>query len=139
MNCKLQEKIDLYLEYRGHIAFLISSNKIIYIGKSKAIPYFKNSNGGICSIHAEQSVIQNLKKDQRVYNMCVFRWDKNGHLAESKPCRNCLKQIQKFKNISTIYYSTKKGFVKECPGEMDISECYQSSGYRYRKRLNKRT
>ena len=135
LKSSLIEEMEYYKDYNGHVAFLVSPNnkKVIYSGKSKPLPYFKNSRG-VCSIHAEQSVIQNLRDDHNPYNLLVFRYNKKGQLAMSKPCQNCLKQIKKHKNISTVYYSTEEGIIKDFPICMEVSECYQSSGYKYMHR-----
>lgn len=132
IKTSIKDEMESYRDYHGHVAFLLSNNnkKVAYVGKSKPLPYFKNSRGA-CSIHAEQCVIQNLKDDHNPYNLLVFRYNKKGEMAMSKPCRNCLKQIKKIKNISNVYYSTEDGIVKECSLDMDIHKCYQSSGYKY--------
>tara|TARA_B100001057_G_scaffold387214_1_gene394342 strand:- start:242 stop:676 length:435 start_codon:yes stop_codon:yes gene_type:complete len=138
-KCQLKttiiQEMENYINYHGHVAFLISPNnkKVIYTGKSKALPYFKNSRG-VCSIHAEQNVIKNLKEDHNPYNLLVFRFNKKGQLAMSKPCQNCLKQIKKHKNINTVYYSTEDGIIKDFPVCMEVKECYQSSGFKYMAR-----
>ncbi len=135
LKSSILEEMDYYKNYHGHVAFLVSPNnkKVIYTGKSKPLPYFKNSRG-VCSIHAEQNVIKNLREDNNPYNLLVFRYNKKGELAMSKPCRNCLKQIKKHKNINTVYYSTEKGIIKDFPICMEVGKCYQSSGYKYMAR-----
>lgn len=135
---RIKETIEKYHEERRHVAFLLNrSSQVEFIGLSKAISYSKNKAGGICSIHAEQNVIQNLKKEKNSnsnYTLVVFRFNKMGELAMSKPCQNCLKHIKKYKNIGKIYYSVDNGFEVNTACNMDINECYKSSGFKFRDR-----
>ena len=137
---KIKENIEKYHDERRHVAFLLNRNsQIEYIGLSRALSYSKNKAGGICSIHAEQEVIQNLKNENRKlnYTLVVFRFNKMGELAMSKPCQNCLKHIKKYKNIGKIYYSVENGFEVNTASNMDVHDCYKSSGFKYRERQQK--
>jgi deoxycytidylate deaminase len=135
---RLKDKIEKYNEETRHVAFLLNRNsQIEYIGFSRALTYSKYRAVGVCSIHAEQDVIQNIKHEKNSnlnYTLVVFRFNKLGELAMSKPCQNCLKHIKKYKNINKIYYSVENGFEVNSPLNMNIDDCYKSSGFKYRER-----
>jgi deoxycytidylate deaminase len=71
----------------------------------------------------------------------VFRYHKGTHeLANSRPCKRCIK-IMKKNRIKNVYYSTNKGdIVKEKVESMDIKSAHVSSGikkYMSNKHINK--
>ncbi len=121
-----------YKDFNGHVAFLITPNgkKIEYVGKSRPLPNYGN-NHGICSIHAEKAVLENLRSDNNKYNLLVFRWSKKGNLAMSKPCLNCMKCLKKNKKkINKVFYSVENGFIWDNLCNMNITDSIPSSGFR---------
>jgi tRNA(Arg) A34 adenosine deaminase TadA len=130
INKNILQQILHYKYFDGHVAFIITTNnnKIIFEGKSRPIGNY-NDFYGICSLHAEKVVLENLKNDYNTYNLLVFRWNKHGKLTLSKPCQNCMKCIKK-KNINKIYYSVENGLTYQLSKEMNISECCVSGGFR---------
>lgn len=132
LSPKIIESMKQYINYIGHVAFLIHSNKkkIAYIGKSRPLVNYGN-NHGICSIHAEKAVLENLRFDDRRYNLFVFRWNRKGNLAMSKPCLNCMKCLQKNKKkIHKVFYSIDNGITGDDLENMIIDNFYPSSGFR---------
>ncbi len=132
LSSNILSTMEDYIDYNGHVAFLISPNKkkIEYIGKSKPLVN-SGTNHGICSIHAEKAVLENLRSDNKRYNLFVFRWNREGNLAMSKPCLNCMKCLQKNKKkINKVFYSINNGITGDNLENMDISNFYQSSGFR---------
>lgn len=132
LSLDIKTNIWNYKDFNGHVAFLISPNgkKIEYIGKSRPLPNYGN-NHGICSIHAEKAVLENLRSDNNSYNLLVFRWGKNGSLAMSKPCLNCMKcLIKNKKKINKVFYSVDNGFICDKLYNMNIKDFNPSSGFR---------
>jgi hypothetical protein len=84
------------------------------------------------SQHAEMAALYklNMKKCRKQLNLVVIRVSKTGVLGESKPCSNCIKQLQQSKlKFKYIIYSNKEGkLVKELFKHMKPS--YVSSGFR---------
>ena len=91
------------------------------------------------SIHAEVAAVSSYSpspKDIRK-GVCLvsLRFSRDGHLRDAKPCRNCVKFIDKINrarsySISYIIYSTNDGLVKISLRELveSIDKCYKSSG-----------
>lgn len=133
LNSYILSNIEQYNDFFGHVAFILSLNlkKIIYVGKSKALPNYGN-NYGICSIHAEINALRNLKNDNDYYNLLVFRWNRNKQLAMSKPCLNCLKIIKKNK-INKVLYSIDDGIVITYLENLQLKDANLSSGFKYKK------
>lgn len=138
-NSKISKRIIQHMydynDFEGHVAFIMSLNnkKIIFEGKSRTIGNH-NDFYGISSLHAEKVALENLKKNNTMYNLLVFRW-KNGNLCLSKPCQNCMKRIKKNK-IKKIYYSTENNIAHQLCNDMKISDCKISSGFRNKIRIN---
>lgn len=65
-------------------------------------------------IHAEMDAMRKAKKitDFSKCEMFIFRKDKNGKLALSRPCPACMAKIQKM-GIKKIHYTTNNGFCVE--------------------------
>lgn len=130
LNTCILSSMEEYDGFNGHVAFLISPNgkRIMFVGKSRPLPNYGNSYG-ICSIHAEKAVLEHLRKDTGYYNLLVFRWNRNGELAMSKPCQNCLKCIKRSR-INKVFYSIDKGLTSSHSDDMPLTDSYQSSGFR---------
>ena len=128
--------IHHYDQFFGHVAFILSLNlkKIIYIGKSKALPNYGN-NYGLCSIHAEIDALKNLKNDNDYYNLLVFRWNRNKQLAMSKPCLNCLKIIKKNK-INKVLYSINDGIIITNIENLNLNDAVPSSGFKFNNKCH---
>jgi cytidine deaminase len=76
-------------------------------GNNIDFPYF-----GFRSRHAEMDVLQKMnvkyyKKNHIKIDLYVIRLTKTGELAESKPCKHCIKMLASSGiNFKWIYYST---------------------------------
>ena len=65
----------------------------------------------LVGIHAELSVcMKSGKENLRDYKMVVLRVDRNGNLANSKPCCGCQSVIKQF-NIGEVWHSDSNGSV----------------------------
>ena len=65
----------------------------------------RDGSNYIPSRHAEISAIHNLKSPRKNLTICVIRLDRNGNIAYSHPCPNCLpllKQLSPKKIIFSI-------------------------------------
>lgn len=107
----------LNLEHRcSHIAFLIRKNKITHIGTNSCRTHpetlkYDYKNHQLVGIHAELSVcMKSGKENLRDYKMVVLRVDRNGNLANSKPCCGCQSVIKQF-NIGEVWHSDSNGMV----------------------------
>lgn len=107
----------LNLEHRcSHMAFLIKSGKIVHIGTNSCKSHpetlkYDYENHQLVGIHAELSVcMKSGKENLRDYKMIVLRVDRNGKLANSKPCCGCQSVIKQF-DIGEVWYSDKNGMV----------------------------
>lgn len=105
----------LNLEHRcSHIAFLVRSGKIVHIGTNSCKSHPKTlkydyENHQLVGIHAELSVcMKSGKENLSGFKMIVLRIDRNGRLANSKPCCGCQSVIKQF-NIGEVWYSDKNG------------------------------
>ena len=125
MNSKiLKRTIDiakamcpLNLEHRcSHMAFLIKCGKIVHIGTNSCKSHPKTleydyKNHQLVGLHAELSVcMKSDKENLRDYKMVVLRVDRNGNLANSKPCCGCQSVIKQF-NIGEVWHSDSNGTV----------------------------
>lgn len=98
-----------------HFAFAIIG-KTIYIGwnNSKTRPqllHIKKSGVAVACHHAEAHAIYKVpyskRKDAKIY---VMRIRKNGNLALSKPCSNCIRLLKEYKiKPRNIWYTDKHG------------------------------
>ena len=107
----------LNLEHRcSHIAFLIRKNKITHIGTNSCRTHpetlkYDYKNHQLVGIHAELAVcMRSNKEDLRDYKMVVLRVDRNGNLANSKPCCGCQSVIEQF-NVGEVWHSDSNGSV----------------------------
>lgn len=64
-------------------------------------------------LHAEMRAIINAGKDN-LSGACiyVYREDKRGNLAPSRPCNACMEVIKKY-GIKKIFYTTEDGYCEE--------------------------
>lgn len=68
-------------------------------------------------IHAEIDALENgrfrfANCDDEHYEIYLFRQNKNGELANCRPCNSCMSELIR-RNITTIHYTTEIGFVTE--------------------------
>lgn len=89
-------------------AVIVHQNKIISTGYNKPICFNKTSNFyNKYSIHAEMSALKSLDIKKKNCDLYVVRILKNNSLAESKPCLDCQKSLQKAMqkgNIRKVVY-----------------------------------
>ena len=63
-------------------------------------------------LHAELMCLLNIKDlniDFAKVKIFIYREDKNGHLASSKPCNACMRAIKDY-GIKDIYYTVDNGY-----------------------------
>ena len=63
-------------------------------------------------LHAELMCLLNIKDlniDFTKVKIFIYREDKNGHLASSKPCNACMRAIKDY-GIKDIYYTINNGY-----------------------------
>ncbi len=81
-------------------------------GNNIAFPYF-----GFNSRHAEMDVLQKIdlkyyQKNHIKLDLYVIRLTKTGNLAESKPCKHCIKMLASSGLLfKWIYYSTSDNVI----------------------------
>ena len=66
-------------------------------------------------IHAEMSCLLSIRElniDFSKVKLYIYREDRNGHLALSRPCKACMRAIKDL-GIKEINYTTYDGYVKE--------------------------
>lgn len=107
----------LNLEHRcSHIAFLIKSGKIVHIGTNSCRTHpktlkFAYQDHQLVGLHAELAVcIKSDKEDLRDFSMVVLRVNRNGKLANSRPCSGCQEVIKQF-NVGEVWHSDTNGNV----------------------------
>jgi deoxycytidylate deaminase len=101
---KLARQESLKSSYRIKIGAVLKTKKATYKGhnKLKTHPRFANPEIHIkLSIHAEIDCIMKAKYGEEIY---VYREDRNGNPALSRPCENCRKEL-KNAGIEKIFYS----------------------------------
>lgn len=77
-------------------------------------PTRESSAKYIAGRHAEMESVRRLKIPCNNFIMCVVRIDRNGQLAMSQPCKNCLKKLS-YLNLKKIFFSVNEssyGFIK---------------------------
>ena len=102
---KLTEVSESSVMLQRHACALVLGGKIISTG----INSFNR-----CSKHAEIDAIDKILNKKHL-NRCfliVIRVKNDGSVQQSKPCSECVKQIQKY-NIKRVCYSTDDGFQME--------------------------
>ena len=91
---------------------IVNKNKIISMGwnQIKTSPKSPHKYNMLhAEIHALLGVPYEKLKGCKAY---VYRQDKNGNLAISKPCKACETAL-KLAGIKKVYYSTKNGYTEE--------------------------
>lgn len=66
-------------------------------------------------LHAEMMCLLGLKDMEINFSkvkLYIYREDKNGNIANCRPCDACMELIDRL-GIKRIYYTTEKGYVKE--------------------------
>lgn len=95
-----------------HVAALVDKNKIISLGLNKAQSdpgfYKLSQNQKKQFIHAEWDCLNNVGTDCSRLSLYVVRVNKNGELAQSKPCLICQKLITKT-GIKRVVYTVNNG------------------------------
>lgn len=91
------------------------------------------------SIHAEMNAVNKLpkynKKLKKNLLLISLRYGKDGKMRNAKPCRECVKYVNKQVqirgyNLKTVIYSTNDGLIKTDFKIMfeNMDKCYLSSG-----------
>ena len=119
---------------KRHISVLVKGGKIFAYGESSlgGKPRCAAYRGRSC--HSEMSVLKLIKTELgnkrkvRKYTLWNVRWDRNGDLANSKPCLHC-QQVLLQVGIRKVVYSTKEG--KFNKRRLDRLHCELSSGFKY--------
>lgn len=101
-----------------HAAYLVEKNKIISIGinKEKSHPLQKEFSRftNMTYLHAEIDCLKSVNKfDINKTTLYILRIDKNGHYANSAPCKGCQEYLNQIK-IKRIVYSITKGIDIKC-------------------------
>lgn len=91
-------------------AAILFSNKETYIGHNNKRTYY---NGDLVpSTHAEMEVLNKRTRigsnNKGKFSIFVIRINRDGHLCNSKPCHECIKNL-KTHNVNKIYYSDDDG------------------------------
>jgi len=95
----------------------------------------------ISSCHAEMNVINKIKCNKNnpiKMDILIVRINNNGEIKNSKPCKNCIKYIEKSRlNFVNVYYSNEKSQIIKTNLKllsMDICQ-HISSGMRRKKTI----
>jgi deoxycytidylate deaminase len=130
MNNFLNKYYDLFFNEasKSDICFQLAAGIIInnnLISKPYCNKYSQNKKLNLMTIHAEVNSIINYHKNNIRYNkktntyylsnnkykkinIFVIRFHKNGVIANSRPCYNCLKMMKDL-NVNKVYYSSGYG------------------------------
>ena len=75
------------------------------------------------SLHAEMNAIFKIKNKEKLEGatVLVYREDRNGHLAMSRPCEMCQKLLQRYK-VKKVIYTTNNGLVEELVENFSVSK-----------------
>ena len=97
---------------KGHISAITKGGKVICYAEGNLSGVIKNSPFGL-SCHSEINAIKRLMSNKDVKNYSKYtiwniRWDKNGHIKDSKPCIQCQRTLLKF-GFKTIIFSNQDG------------------------------
>lgn len=94
-----------------HGAVLVYKNRVVSLGFNQMKSHSKSSHP-FKSVHAEDSAIRTANKINKGSVLYVYRENKKGILAESRPCQHCLKMLRSI-GITQIYYSINNGYKSE--------------------------
>ena len=113
---QLARNESLKVNFRSRIgAVLVRSGKPISVGRNhptKTHPLVRKYHLHK-TIHAEFSCVIGINRELvSGSTMYIYRETKDGTLALSKPCKTCMKFLKDI-GIRKIYYTTKKGYLKE--------------------------
>src|SRR6266850_2006438 len=104
--CELAKKLSYKSDYedRQHGAVVAKRGKLLGIGFNKRRSH-PASNARFNNMHAEFSAILNCNnEDLSNCDIYIYRENKEGSLAMSKPCEFCSKMIKQI-GIKNIYYT----------------------------------
>jgi cytidine deaminase len=109
--------------------------------------FYKNQENGGKTVHAECAAINKLpnrfNKATKKINILVIRTTKTGKLSTSKPCYNCIMNMnndapRKGYKIEWVYYSNEDGSIsKEKLSTLSRGNFHISSFYKYRARISR--
>ena len=107
---KLCQKVASYSDHHQHkmAAVVIRKNKLISFGFNSLKTHTKSPHLWK-STHAEFSAIKGINKEQlEGASILVFREQRDGTMANARPCASCLKLIIN-SGIKKIYFTHKNG------------------------------
>lgn len=127
-----------------HFSGIFKNGKLCHLGSN----HMRNSYNNECvcfSTHAEMDVIHKVLKEQFIrsfktvanlndYTVVVVRIGRDGTIKNSRPCKNCLDMMTKYK-IKKIIYSTDTSFESHKP--RDMNSYHVSSGWTAYRKLSK--
>jgi tRNA(Arg) A34 adenosine deaminase TadA len=114
---------------------------VVAVGRSVAFGTYSKCH--LPSIHAECDCLRRYHdfrhksaEQMKHYTLLVFRMDGDGrHYKNSKPCRVCIKVMQKFRIHRVIYSNEDGGFTSELVEDMNQNnDAITSCGWRWRRR-----
>lgn len=91
-------------------AVIVHKNRIVSVGINQHKTHTR-SPAKFRTLHAEIAAILNARQDIRGCDIYVYRENKNGQLAISKPCAVCRDMIEEV-GIKNVYYSDHDGYKK---------------------------
>lgn len=107
---------------KAHIgAVIVIGNYVVSRGfnKAKTHPFQarldieQNYHCKNAKLHAEVSALLNSgKADLTNAEIYVYREDKHGHIASSKPCVSCTEAL-KIAGVREVFYTTREGYAFE--------------------------
>lgn len=118
-----------------HSAGLIYNDKIHSIGVNKFIPFKKYKDIQLYrTIHAELSIFEKIpKRIAKGMDIIVIRINKGSQLKNSRPCKDCINELQRI-GIRKVYYSNDDGnIVYEFVENM--IKTHTSAGMKFSKEL----
>lgn len=109
---RISQTIDEYRQFR-HVSFVLRNNLVISTGTNcrKTHPDAKRIGYLFDERHSELDALVRIPKFQR-YNLALvnFRFNKQGLLRNSKPCKKCLPWCSEV--FDEIWYSSDEGMNK---------------------------
>ena len=95
-----------------HVSIIISGKSIVAIGTNNGKTHTLAREKGYMSdyVHSELDAFSKIRYKSGRFVLINFRFNRNGELRNSRPCKYCLPWCAEF--FEEIWYSTDKGMRK---------------------------
>lgn len=108
----LAKQLSKLSTHRSRIgSVVVRKSKPVGLGFNSLKTHTKSPSKYHC-LYAEVSAVLNARADTTGCDVYVYREDKNGKMAMSKPCKDCHNFLLDV-GIRRVYYTTDSGSVEE--------------------------